>query len=110
MLEPVVDRGGATFPARWCCRETPGQAWEAGEHRGTDDTPIGIAVTGFDDWDVMALASRPRLTTVNLRHEDLGRFAGKAFLNLIAGREISSQVHKPTLVIRASTIGSYIFS
>lgn len=68
--------------------------------------PTDVAVTGFDDWDVMALASRPPLTTVNLRLKDLGRVAGKALLDLIAGRDISSQVHEPTLVIRASTIGS----
>ncbi|WNY34993.1 substrate-binding domain-containing protein [Curtobacterium flaccumfaciens] len=38
--------------------------------------PGDVAVTGFDDWDVMALASRPPLTTVDLRLEELGRVAG----------------------------------
>lgn len=68
--------------------------------------PADVAVTGFDDWDVMALASRPPITTVNLRLEDLGRLAGRALLDLIAGREVQSQVLEPTLIIRESTIGS----
>ncbi|PZE24206.1 LacI family transcriptional regulator [Curtobacterium sp. MCBD17_034] len=68
--------------------------------------PHDVAVTGFDDWDVMALASRPPLTTVNLRLEELGRQAGRALLALIDGdtpeRRLAVQ---PTLVIRESTVG-----
>ncbi len=67
--------------------------------------PTDVAVTGFDDWDVMALASRPPLTTVDLRLEDLGRLAGRALLELIAGQTPASASLEPTLVIRASTIG-----
>jgi LacI family transcriptional regulator len=68
--------------------------------------PEDIAVTGFDDWDVMALASRPPLTTVDLRLEELGRLAGQSLLSLIAGEETESRVVEPTLIIRESTIGS----
>ncbi|BDZ52116.1 LacI family transcriptional regulator [Frondihabitans sucicola] len=68
--------------------------------------PGDIAVTGFDDWNVMALASRPPLTTVNLRLEELGRLAGQALLELIASGRPASLAIEPTLVIRASTIGS----
>ena len=35
--------------------------------------PDDIAVTGYDNWSVMALASRPPLTTVDLELEELGR-------------------------------------
>lgn len=69
------------------------------------DIPNDVAVTGFDDWNVMALASRPPLTTVNLRLEDLGRFAGQALLDLIAGNRPDSVTIAPTLVIRESTVG-----
>lgn len=68
--------------------------------------PTDIAVTGFDDWNVMALASRPPLTTVNLRLEELGRLAGQALLELISGGAPDSRAIEPTLVIRESTIGS----
>jgi LacI family transcriptional regulator len=67
--------------------------------------PGDIAVTGYDDWDVMALASRPPLTTVNLSLEEVGRRAGRALLDLVAGSHPPSAVIEPTLVIRESTIG-----
>lgn len=67
--------------------------------------PGDVAVTGFDDWDVMALASRPPLTTVDLRLDEVGRHAGRVLLDLIAGGEAESSVIEPTLVIRESTIG-----
>lgn len=69
------------------------------------DVPREIAVTGFDDWDVVALASRPPLTTVDLRLEELGRVAGRALLQLIDGQAAASAVIEPTLVIRESTVG-----
>lgn len=67
-MELVVHRGGATFPARWCCRKTPGQAWEAGEHRGTYGTPIGIAVleaaaTTYMDRNIVVVATVSRQVT-----------------------------------------------
>ncbi|OII12211.1 LacI family transcriptional regulator [Curtobacterium sp. MCBA15_009] len=68
--------------------------------------PGDVAVTGFDDWDVMALASRPPLTTVDLRLEELGRVAGQALLALIDGGTASSASVTPSLVIRESTVGA----
>ncbi|WIE64127.1 LacI family DNA-binding transcriptional regulator [Curtobacterium sp. MCLR17_036] len=66
--------------------------------------PGDVAVTGFDDWDVMALASRPPLTTVDLRLEELGRVAGQALLALIDGGTASPASVTPSLVIRESTV------
>ncbi|MCU0113579.1 LacI family DNA-binding transcriptional regulator [Curtobacterium poinsettiae] len=68
--------------------------------------PGDVAVTGFDDWDVMALASRPPLTTVDLRLEELGRVAGQALLALIDGGTAASAAVTPSLVIRESTVGA----
>ncbi|OIH94427.1 LacI family DNA-binding transcriptional regulator [Curtobacterium sp. MCBA15_001] len=68
--------------------------------------PDDVAVTGFDDWDVMALASRPPLTTVDLRLEELGRVAGRALLDLIEGSAAQSAVVAPSLVLRESTLGA----
>jgi len=55
---------------------------------------------------VMALASRPPLTTVDLRLEELGRVAGQALLALIDGGTASSAAVTPSLVIRESTVGT----
>jgi len=68
--------------------------------------PDDIAVAGFDDWDVMALASRPPLTTVDLRLEELGRVAGRALLDLIDGGAAASATVTPSLVVRESTVGA----
>ncbi len=66
--------------------------------------PDRIAVTGFDNWEVMALASRPPLTTIDLRLEELGRRAAEQLLDAIAGRPHHGTEYIPTdLVPRAST-------
>lgn len=67
--------------------------------------PGDVAVTGYDDWDVVALASRPPLTTVDMRLDELGRVAGRALLELIAGGVPVSSAVTPSLVVRESTVG-----
>jgi LacI family transcriptional regulator len=67
--------------------------------------PSDVAVTGFDDWEVFALTTRPPLTTVDLRLEELGRVAGRALLDLIETGTAQSAVVEPDLVIRESTVG-----
>ena len=68
------------------------------------DVPGRLAVTGFDDWDVMALASRPPLTTVDLRLEELGRKAAGMLLDAIDGRpHTGSELMPMRLVTREST-------
>ena len=65
--------------------------------------PERVAVTGFDNWDVMALASRPPLTTIDLRLPDLGRRAAEMLLDAISGRPHHGVEYTPMeLVVRAS--------
>ncbi|WP_460648706.1 LacI family DNA-binding transcriptional regulator [Kribbella endophytica] len=69
--------------------------------------PDDVAVTGFDNWSVMALASRPPLTTVDLRLEELGRRTAQLLLELIGGSSPSGLISMPTeLVPRESTLGT----
>ena len=68
--------------------------------------PDDIAVTGYDNWPVMALASRPPLTTVDLRLEDLGRRAATLLLKAIAGEPQHGVLELPAqLITRESTLG-----
>ena len=68
--------------------------------------PDEIAVTGFDDWDVIVEGSRPPLTTVNRRLGDVGRRAGELLLDAIAGSPLPGiQRVQPELVARGSTLG-----
>ncbi|WP_275002750.1 LacI family DNA-binding transcriptional regulator [Promicromonospora iranensis] len=68
--------------------------------------PDDVAVTGYDDWDVMSLASRPPLTTVDMQLERLGQRAAELLIAAIEG-EPARGVERlaPRLVVRASTLG-----
>ncbi|WP_129788376.1 LacI family DNA-binding transcriptional regulator [Promicromonospora panici] len=68
--------------------------------------PDDVAVTGYDDWQVMSLASRPPLTTVDMRLERLGQRAAELLIAAIEG-EPAHGVERlaPRLVVRASTLG-----
>ncbi|WP_427887870.1 LacI family DNA-binding transcriptional regulator [Kribbella sp. GL6] len=69
--------------------------------------PEDIAVTGYDDWSVMAMASRPPLTTVDPRLEDLGRRAATLLLEGIAGKRHHGVLELPArLITRESTLGA----
>ncbi|WP_405577544.1 LacI family DNA-binding transcriptional regulator [Streptomyces sp. NBC_01190] len=50
-------------------------------HRVPDD----IAVIGYDNWDVMALAARPPLTTIDMNLSEIGRIAALRLLGAIDG-------------------------
>ena len=68
--------------------------------------PEDVALVGFDNWDVMAEACRPPLTTVDPNLSDVGRVAARELLAAIEGgtsggtRTVSSK-----LVARESTTG-----
>jgi LacI family transcriptional regulator len=66
--------------------------------------PDDVAVVGFDNWEVMATASRPPLTTVDMRLQSLGQRAAGLLLDSIDGRP-SAGVHPMpcALVVRGST-------
>jgi LacI family transcriptional regulator len=68
--------------------------------------PDDVAVTGYDDWDVMSLASRPPLTTVDMQLERLGQRAAELLIAAIEGAPARGVERlAPRLVVRASTLG-----
>ncbi|MFE5342542.1 LacI family DNA-binding transcriptional regulator [Isoptericola sp. NPDC056578] len=68
--------------------------------------PEDVAVTGYDDWEVMALASRPPLTTVDPQLDRLGQRAAELLLAAIDGRPAhGTELSPPRLVVRGSTAG-----
>ena len=71
------------------------------------DIPGDVAVVGFDNWEIVAAATRPSLTTVDLNLKDLGREAGRLILALSAGQEIKPGVRRLPcrLVVRQSCAG-----
>jgi len=65
--------------------------------------PADVAVVGFDNWQIIAEACRPPLTTVDMNLKQLGREAGRRLIELIAGRKHAGVHRLPcSLVVRAS--------
>jgi len=66
--------------------------------------PADIAIVGFDNWDVMTMASRPPLTSIDMNLKALGREAGESLIDMIAGRKLNGVARRPcSLVIRESS-------
>jgi LacI family transcriptional regulator len=81
--------------------------------RGVADTlrergvsvPGDIAVVGYDNWDTMALASRPPLTTIDMNLAEIGRIAALRLLEAIESAVPEPGAHTVPcrLVVREST-------
>ena len=66
--------------------------------------PADVALVGFDNWEVMAGACRPPLTTVDMNLRDLGRAAGARLLAAISGDSSAGVEKLPcSLVLRESS-------
>ncbi len=67
--------------------------------------PDEVAVIGFDNWQVMAEAARPPLSSIDMNLRDLGREAGLRLIEMISGKHQSGVVRLPcSLVVRGSTV------
>jgi LacI family transcriptional regulator len=66
--------------------------------------PDDVAIVGFDNWEVMTLAARPPLTSVDMNLSALGREAGDRLLEMIEGQRVAGVCRRPcSLVVREST-------
>lgn len=78
-------------------------AAEALRERGIA-VPERVAIVGFDNWEVMTLAARPPLSSVDMNLEALGREAGEALIAMMSGERATGVRRLPcTLVVREST-------
>jgi LacI family transcriptional regulator len=68
--------------------------------------PHDVAIVGFDNWEVMTLAARPQLTSVDMNLDAMGREAGEALLAIMRGERPRGVRKLPcSLVIRESSGG-----
>ena len=51
--------------------------------------PTDVSVIGFDNWEIVAAATRPPLTTVDMNLKQLGREAGQLILRLAEGDTVA---------------------
>lgn len=69
--------------------------------------PTDVAITGTDNWELIAEGARPPLTSVDMRLADVGRVAARRLLEAIDGNPRSGVERVPcSLVVRASTDGA----
>ncbi|MDB5059052.1 MAG: LacI family transcriptional regulator [Chloroflexi bacterium] len=74
-----------------------------GLHERGVRVPDDVAVVGFDNWEALAGATRPPLTTVDICLHELGRQAGLRLLAIIAGDPARGHLLLPCrLVVRDS--------
>lgn len=66
--------------------------------------PEDVGVIGFDNWEIVAEATRPPLTSVDMNLAALGREAGLALLSLVGGQPAAPGIRKLPcrLVVRQS--------
>ncbi|MDF3150748.1 LacI family DNA-binding transcriptional regulator [Mesorhizobium sp. XAP10] len=68
------------------------------------DVPRDVGVIGFDNWEIVAEATRPPLTSVDMNLVALGREAGLTLLSLVGGKPAAPGIRKLPcrLVVRQS--------
>lgn len=72
------------------------------------EVPTEVAVAGFDNWKVLVEGARPRLTSVDMGLEFLGRRAAQKLMKAISGEfEPGVESMATTLIHRGSTEISY---
>jgi LacI family transcriptional regulator len=100
----LFDRPGPRPDAVFCDNDQLARgASEALRERGIA-IPQDVAIVGFDNWEVMTLAARPQLSSVDMNLSTLGREAGEALLAIMAGRLMHGVRRLPcSLVIRESS-------
>ncbi|MFD2649656.1 LacI family DNA-binding transcriptional regulator [Devosia albogilva] len=69
--------------------------------------PREVSVIGFDNWEIVAAATRPPLTTVDMNLKELGREAGRLILELAKREPVEPGIRKLPckLVVRQSCGG-----
>jgi len=100
----ILARSGASFDAVFCGSDQIARGMVEQLQQESIRVPEDVSVVGFDNWDVMALASRPMLTTVDPRLDDLGRLAAESVLAILDGAELRGSIpHECELIVREST-------
>jgi LacI family transcriptional regulator len=68
--------------------------------------PEDVSVIGYDNWEVLATNSRPELTSIDCRLQELGRRSAQRIFEAIAGEPLSggTEFVAPRVVMRGSTV------
>jgi LacI family transcriptional regulator len=98
-------RSGDPFDAVFCGSDQIARGVADALREAGRRVPEDVAIVGFDNWEVMAEACRPPLTTVDPNLTEIGQLAARKLLQAIDAQPIEERrVRQPCdLVIRQST-------
>jgi LacI family transcriptional regulator len=101
----VLLRSGDPFDAVFCGSDQIARGVADTLRESGRRVPGDVALVGFDNWDVMAEACRPPLTTIDPNLTELGHAAARKLLQAIEGEPLEpGRILLPCdLVIRQST-------
>ncbi|MGW3342159.1 LacI family DNA-binding transcriptional regulator [Nonomuraea rubra] len=96
--------GGTSFDAVFCGSDQIARGVADALRAVGRRVPEEVALVGYDNWDVMANACQPPLTSVDMNLEGLGRTAAEMLLAAINGTPSPGRHARPChLVVREST-------
>ena len=100
----LIKKSSALPDAIVCGSDQIARGMADGLREGGVTVPTQIALVGFDNWDVIAAATRPSLTTVDPNLKTLGAEAGLTLLSMIEGKEPAPGIRRiaSTLIVRRS--------
>jgi LacI family transcriptional regulator, galactose operon repressor len=106
-VDRIFGAGGIPPDALFCGNDQIARGMaDALRERGIG-VPSDVAIVGFDNWDVMVLAARPPLTSIDMNLKALGREAGDRLIDMISGKRLSGVSRRPcALVARQSSGGT----
>ena len=88
------DGGGAQPDGIFCGNDQIARGvLDALRERGVT-VPDDVSVVGFDNWEIVAAATRPPLTTIDMNLKALGREAGRLILALSEGKAVEPGIRK----------------
>ena len=98
--------GGRDIDAIFCGSDQIARgAVDALRERGIR-VPQDVAIVGFDNWEIVAAATRPPLTTIDMNLQELGREAGTAVLSMIDGGHRTGTKRIPCKLIVRDSCGN----
>jgi LacI family transcriptional regulator len=68
--------------------------------------PDSVSIVGFDNWEIVAQATRPPLTTIDMNLKELGREAGRRLIDMIDGKRLRGVHRLPCSIIVRESCGA----
>jgi LacI family transcriptional regulator len=100
----ILLQRGVTFDGVFCASDQIARGFLDEVHARGIRVPEDIALVGFDNWEVMTGATRPRLTSIDMNLKRVGEVAATRLLDLIAGDSRPGEEFVPSeLFIRESS-------